>query len=219
MPFLSVREYNLFIRRFSTDDGERKTKSTLDDDEDTPQSTKRNTVSVPDVTTDTRPRGRKAEKVASSEVDFRVTVSRFHIPTSTTYSFPCVSDEEVIDSHFHLDRVCKKRGISTLDWDAVHKLVQNEKAPRPSGAVANYCDPQRFPLKEGVSDLYRQRVRVYVGIQPSWVGKTLYFSHKLRTLTSLREVTGVGEVGLDFTTLVILGRSSVMCCHRCWNCH
>ena len=201
MPYLSVREYNLFIRRFSSDEDEKKTKSAPVDAEDPPQSKKRNTVSVPDVVPDTQPRGRTVEKVASSEVDFRVTVSRFPIPTSATDSLPCVTDEEVIDSHFHLDRVCKKRGMSTLDWDAVQKLVQDKKIPRPSGAVTNFCDPERYPSEEEVSHLYRQRVRVCVGIHPK---KTLSFSHRdffrLRTLTSLPEVTGVGEVGLDFTT-------------------
>jgi len=85
----------------------------------------------------TPPRGRKVEKVASSEVDFRVTVSRFPIPTSATDSLPCVTNEEVIDSHFHPDR--KKRGMSTLDLDAVQKV------PIPSGAVTNFRDPERNP--------------------------------------------------------------------------
>ena len=141
MPYLSVREYNLFIRRFTTDEGEKKTKSAPVDAEDPPQSKKRNTVSVPDVVSDTQSRGRKVEKVASSEVDFRVTVSRFPIPTSTKDSLPCVTDEEVIDSHFHVDRVCKKRGVSTLDWDTVQKLVQDKKVPRPCGAVTNFSEP------------------------------------------------------------------------------
>jgi len=161
--YLSVREYNLFIRRFSSDEGERKAKSAPVDVEDPPQSKKRNTVSVPDVFPDTQPRGRKVEKVASSEVDFRVTASRFPIPTSATDSLSCVTDEKVIDSHFHLDRVCKKRGVSTLDLDAVQKLVHDKKVPRPSGAVTNFCDPERYPSEE-VSHFYRQRVRVCVGI-------------------------------------------------------
>ena len=92
-----------------------KTKSAPVDAEDPPQSKKRNLVSVPDVVPDTQPRGRKVEKVVSSEVDFHVTVSRFPSPTIATDSLPCVTDEEVIDSHLYIDRVCKKRGMSTLD--------------------------------------------------------------------------------------------------------
>jgi len=39
----------------------------------------------------------------------------------------CVTDEEVIDSHFHMDRACKKLEMFTLDWDVAHTRQEGPK--------------------------------------------------------------------------------------------
>ena len=112
---------------------------------------------------------------------------------------------DAYDSHFHLDR---SRDHHHLSKTASLRQLCAKVCPKDSarvrlvGAVTNYCDPDTYPTQEEVVTLYRQGVKVCIGMHPNprRVG-SISDDHlsKMRKLLQLPEITGLGEVGLDRT--------------------
>ncbi|KAH3782069.1 hypothetical protein DPMN_159980 [Dreissena polymorpha] len=76
---------------------------------------------------------------------------------------------ESMDSHFHLDRLCARIGISPVNFAEAIRRVRPEENVGLNGAVAVWCDPSTYPTKCQVSQLRKKKV------------------------------VGLGEVGLDGT--------------------
>ena len=65
------------------------------------------------------------------------------------------------------------------------------------GAVAVFCDPVTYPSTEIVQNLRTQGITTAVGLHPLIAGEaTKQILRRLGGLTWMREVVGVGEVGL-----------------------
>lgn len=114
-------------------------------------------------------------------------------PSEASFPFQCV------DSHFHLDRLCKRIGVHPFNYqDAVGRVrpLSGEEV-EIDGAVAVWCDPKSYPTKRQVAKLRKERVVSVLGIHPGKVqeGDTMRLARMLDTF----EVAGLGEVGLDGT--------------------
>ena len=112
---------------------------------------------------------------------------------------------DAYDSHFHLDRSRDHHHLSktaSLRQLCAKVCPKDNARVRLVGAVTNYCDPDTYPTQEEVVTLYRQGVKVCIGMHPNprRVG-SISDDHlsKMRKLLQLPEITGLGEVGLDRT--------------------
>ena len=112
---------------------------------------------------------------------------------------------DAYDSHFHLDRSRDHHHLSktaSLRQLCAKVCPKDNARVRLVGAVTNYCDPDTYPTQEEVVTLYRQGVKVCIGMHPNprRVG-SISDDHlsKMMKLLQLPEITGLGEVGLDRT--------------------
>lgn len=112
---------------------------------------------------------------------------------------------DAYDSHFHLDRSRDHHNLSKMAslQQLCAKVIPNDTARvRLVGAVANFCDPDTYPTREEVAALYRQGVKVCIGMHPNprKVG-SISENHltEMKKLLQLPEISGLGEVGLDRT--------------------
>ncbi|KAH3722069.1 hypothetical protein DPMN_065019 [Dreissena polymorpha] len=102
-----------------------------------------------------------------------------------------------VDSHFHLDRLCARIGISPVNFAKTVRRVRPEENVGLDGAVAVWCDPSTYPTKRQVSQLRKNKVVSVIGIHP---GKVIEVDvERLATMLDSYEVVGLGEVGLDGT--------------------
>ena len=111
---------------------------------------------------------------------------------------------EAVDSHFHMDRLCKKTG---LEITAFRKTLEKTtdlpggELVRIVGAVTVFCDPPAYPTPEQVEELGKQGVVTCIGIHPK--GAAHLTPEKLEAFEKALQIPGVrglGEVGLDLTS-------------------
>jgi TatD DNase family protein len=111
------------------------------------------------------------------------------------------------DSHCHIDRIVSKlcRGKTPSRLSEVCDLspIDPQFNVRLVGVVTVYCDPTRQPTEAGIKEWFDQGVRSVLGLHPKHMA-TASTSNKvtkrLRYLLSRPTVSGLGEVGLDFTS-------------------
>ena len=120
--------------------------------------------------------------------------------------FPATEREdlpEAIDSHFHVDRLCKRVGVrprTDLQRAMLRAREGHEAEVKFIGGVANFCDPPTYPSRDEVEELLRQGVVTAIGIHPKGaanVDDQVWNSFMERL--ALPGVRGVGEVGLDYS--------------------
>ena len=112
---------------------------------------------------------------------------------------------DAYDSHFHLDRSRDHHHLSktaSLRQFCAKVSPKDNARVRLVGVVINYCYPDTYPTQEEVVTLYRQGVKVCIGMHPNprKVG-SISEDHlsKMKKLLQLPEITGLQEVGLDRT--------------------
>ncbi|MES9885131.1 MAG: TatD family hydrolase [Sedimenticola sp.] len=107
---------------------------------------------------------------------------------------------EAWDSHFHLDRMARDLGRS---WAQMQKSLNAPTEVEPdhkvalAGGVMIFCDPNQFHHLPTAIDM---RFAVAIGVHPKKVASlSANRVAKLKELVEAPRVTGLGEVGLDYS--------------------
>jgi TatD DNase family protein len=110
---------------------------------------------------------------------------------------------KAFDSHFHFDRLFESARKPLLNMDELLAMpkhpdyTESEHQVNLLGAIANYCDPSRWPNLEALESMNTQ-FKPTIGVHP----KKLHEMSKekfdeLMQLMRSPKVAGLGEVGLD----------------------
>ena len=111
-----------------------------------------------------------------------------------------------VDGHFHLDRTMGK--LFGSNPPPKNPLVAMCEASPPAkekmvildGGVANFCDPPTYPSPDALVTLRRLGLWVTVGLHPkNATHLTPHIFGRVKRLVSDPNVSGLGEIGLDFT--------------------
>jgi Tat protein secretion system quality control protein TatD with DNase activity len=114
-----------------------------------------------------------------------------------------------VDAHFHVDRLARRLGVNSLNEGELIKMAQpkhlqllaEEGSDQSCCGVANFVDPVSYPSTEDIETLRAHGCYVMVGNHPTKVSQLTGTNlSRLTSLLSVPEVSGLGEVGLDYQT-------------------
>jgi TatD DNase family protein len=124
---------------------------------------------------------------------------------------PQIPRPGAVDSHFHLDRLCRMARIRPMSYQRALTEIKPFKeadAVEVEGAVAVFCDPDSYPSKTEVDNLKKEGVVSVVGLHPSKV-TSRGAVEKLKKVLIECDVVGLGEIGLDGTKEHLISQRSI----------
>ncbi|XP_060605782.1 LOW QUALITY PROTEIN: uncharacterized protein LOC132758243 [Ruditapes philippinarum] len=124
---------------------------------------------------------------------------------------PQIPRPGAVDSHFHLDRLCRMARIRPMSYQRALTEIKPFKeadAVEVEGAVAVFCDPDSYPSKTEVDNLKKEGVVSVVGLHPSKV-TSQGAVEKLKKVLMECDVVGLGEIGLDGTKDHLISQRSI----------